>query len=779
MPLVILFCIVAQGFINFSMVSYFVRIGMSSAKRSTFLNNMVSGIKSVKFNAWENFMFQKLKKIRLNEKSMFISVQVIKTMGDVVIRVVPALNGIVCFTIYQSAVGDLTLSKAYSVLIMLNLLVQPLAILQITIISLNTGKAAIFRMLPLIKVPAEEEEIDNFQVPKGQVEIKNGDFTWENNEYQKLFSVTDAGSFARQKANNESQKVRKNEVYLKNVNLKITPGQFVSIIGRVGSGKSALVLSMMKELGLEAGSVDKNGSIGYISQEAFLLNATLRDNVTFGKPFDKAKYEHVLDICQMLPDIKMLPGGDLTEIGERGINLSGGQKARVSIARAVYADCDIYLIDDCLSALDAYVGKAIMDKVFCGYLKDRTRIMTTHHIHVLEEMDQVILMESGKIAAQGKYHDIRNLKAFQDYAVGQEEKDKKNFTGGRDKPAGRSDGFKSIKDDSDTGSGGTGEANNQNQDPANNPLDSARTPLVSNRNGGNRRGREDQIALGEGNAAKGKLSRTEVRYTGLVGLESYKFMIRKGGKGLFGVTVLFLILSTAFQQLSSWWVGQWAFDTYGYSLWSYVAIYALLIFLYLFTYFFSAIFLAFFMINAAMNIFSSVIWNILRRPMRFFDTTPIGILMNICTTDMGVIDLILPIFIGMLLQNIFMILGNFAVALITTPLVIPVFLITFFFFTIILGQFTRASTEIRRLKQLATSPYTSKMVELLNGQIEFRVYEFTEKALGKIIEKHNIIQTAYLHEEYSKVWLSVKMSILVILNIIVCGVLVVLGKEMG
>ena len=112
-----------------------------------------------------------------------------------------------------------------------------------------------------------------------------------------------------------------------------------------------------------SGRVIKQGKIAYIPQQPFLLNATLRDNILFGKVYDEELYNSTIKICQLLPDIEMLPGGDQTEIGERGINLSGGQKQRVSIARAVYSQSDIYLIDDCLSALDAYVGKAILDDV--------------------------------------------------------------------------------------------------------------------------------------------------------------------------------------------------------------------------------------------------------------------------------------------------------------------------------------------------------------------------------------------------------------------------------
>lgn len=133
------------------------------------------------------------------------------------------------------------------------------------------------------------------------------------------------------------------------------------------------------------GEVNINGSVAYVSQQAWVLNQTLKNNIVFGNEFDQKKYLDVLSRCQLLPDLKLLAAGDETEIGEKGINLSGGQKQRVNIARAVYADKDIYLFDDPLSALDSNVGKEVFDKVIGpnGLLKNKTRILVTHRVSLL------------------------------------------------------------------------------------------------------------------------------------------------------------------------------------------------------------------------------------------------------------------------------------------------------------------------------------------------------------------------------------------------------------
>jgi len=138
-----------------------------------------------------------------------------------------------------------------------------------------------------------------------------------------------------------------------------------------------------------------------------MRNATVKDNITFGMPYIKEKFERVVSLCELTRDLEILPGKEETEIGERGINLSGGQKQRISIARALYSESDIYIVDDALSALDAYVGKQIMDNVFKGILKGKTIILSTHYLHLLDQMDRVALISEGKIAIVGDSQWVR------------------------------------------------------------------------------------------------------------------------------------------------------------------------------------------------------------------------------------------------------------------------------------------------------------------------------------------------------------------------------------
>jgi len=206
------------------------------------------------------------------------------------------------------------------------------------------------------------------------------------------------------------------DVTLKNINFTVKQGEVLGIIGEVGCGKSSLLQAILNCLILlnpkECDGIHINGKVGYVSQTAWIQNETIKNNILFFKKYDKEKYQTVLEKCQLKYDLDILEGGDLTEIGEKGVNLSGGQKVRVSLARAVYADPDIYLFDDPISALDANIGKKIMNDLIINYLKNKTRIIVTHALQYLQYMDRIIYMKNGRIEWQGTYKEILNEQFF-------------------------------------------------------------------------------------------------------------------------------------------------------------------------------------------------------------------------------------------------------------------------------------------------------------------------------------------------------------------------------
>lgn len=181
---------------------------------------------------------------------------------------------------------------------------------------------------------------------------------------------------------------------IKNMDLYIPPGTLCAITGQVGAGKSSLLHILLGELPLQSGDMHVGGSISYASQEPWLFLATVRQNILFGQEYDRDLYKQTIKVCSLEKDLQLLPEGDMTFVGERGVSLSGGQRARINLARAVYRQADIYMFDDPLSAVDTRVGKQLFENCIVNHLKGKTRIIVTHQLHLLEEADLIVVMNN-------------------------------------------------------------------------------------------------------------------------------------------------------------------------------------------------------------------------------------------------------------------------------------------------------------------------------------------------------------------------------------------------
>ena len=195
---------------------------------------------------------------------------------------------------------------------------------------------------------------------------------------------------------------------LRNITLSLTGNQFIAITGPVGSGKSSLLMAMLGELPIQSGElVCSTEKVAFVSQTPWVFSGTVRENIVFGRPFDEQQYLAALQACDLWKDILLFAKGDSTKLGERGVSLSGGQRARVSLARAVYAQADVYLLDDPLSAVDNKVGRHLYDKCICGVLSNRLRVLTTHQLHYLEKSDHIVVLQNGTVVQNGSYEDLK------------------------------------------------------------------------------------------------------------------------------------------------------------------------------------------------------------------------------------------------------------------------------------------------------------------------------------------------------------------------------------
>ncbi|RCN49286.1 ABC transporter transmembrane region [Ancylostoma caninum] len=312
-------------------------------ERTKMVNEVLNGIKVIKLYAWEIPMEQLIDQIRQKELVLLRKSYLVRNVIDSFNTASPFLVALFSFATYvlSSPSHELTPQVAFVSLTLFNQLRSPMTMIALLIGQMVQAVVSNKRLKQYFIAdeldPGVVERDLNHDVVKDAIEFENFSATWDHSESR---SST-----------------------LKDLNFNAARGALIAVVGKVGSGKSSLLSALLGEMGKLRGRIGMRGKVAYVPQLSWIQNMTVRDNILFGKPFDKRRYNQVLNACALKPDLKILTNGDMTEIGEKGINLSGGQKARISLARAVYQDFDVYLLDDPLSAVDAHVGRHIFENV--------------------------------------------------------------------------------------------------------------------------------------------------------------------------------------------------------------------------------------------------------------------------------------------------------------------------------------------------------------------------------------------------------------------------------
>uniref|UniRef100_A0A8C2SF61 Multidrug resistance-associated protein 1 n=1 Tax=Capra hircus TaxID=9925 RepID=A0A8C2SF61_CAPHI len=355
----------------------------SKDNRIKLMNEILNGIKVLKLYAWELAFKDKVLAIRQEELKVLKKSAYLAAVGTFTWVCTPFLVALSTFAVYVTVDENniLDAQKAFVSLALFNILRFPLNILPMVISSIVQVQARPggFREGAWGKQGQRARKSPGCS-STNSITVKNATFTWARNDPPTLHGIT----------------------------FSVPEGSLVAVVGQVGCGKSSLLSALLAEMDKVEGHVTVKGSVAYVPQQAWIQNISLRENILFGRQLQERYYKAVIEACALLPDLEILPSGDRTEIGEKGVNLSGGQKQRVSLARAVYCDSDVYLLDDPLSAVDAHVGKHIFENVVGpkGLLKNKTRLLVTHGISYLPQMDVIIVMSGGKISEMGSYQEL-------------------------------------------------------------------------------------------------------------------------------------------------------------------------------------------------------------------------------------------------------------------------------------------------------------------------------------------------------------------------------------
>lgn len=380
-------------------------------------NEALQGIRVVKVNAWEDSLQSMLDLARKSELKMLMKLENVRAVTSPLAVAVPNVACVIALMTYVSLGGQLVPASIFQVvslfiIIRLPFVTLPQAISQFSrakvmnerfdkFFSLEQRSAAAPSLLPVGSVRFERATLA--WQPDGEVVEKEASLPQLPPSKSKASNVAAVGPSSSKDATEATQSQR---FLLQDISLDIHPGEVVAVVGKVGAGKSSLCAAVLGDMTKEGGNVEVSGKAAYVGQEPFILNASLRENVMFGQPFDEPRYRSALRVSALERDVELLPSRDECEIGERGINLSGGQKARVSLARAVYANADVYILDDPLSAVDAHVGRFVLTECILGALQGKTRLLVTNNLASLPFVDRVVVLVDGKLAEVGSYAEL-------------------------------------------------------------------------------------------------------------------------------------------------------------------------------------------------------------------------------------------------------------------------------------------------------------------------------------------------------------------------------------
>eukprot|EP00250_Pteridium_aquilinum_P021401 c25110_g1_i1 orf=587-2797(+) len=343
---------------------------------------VLNSMKVLKLQAWEERFREQLERLRAEEFAWLSKAQSRRSYGTILYWLSPIIVASVVFASCIWLNEPLTASVVFTVLATFKIIQEPVRLIPEVMASyaqVSVSLERLGRFLSDDELPEDAVQRSFSGTSEHVIRVCGCTFSWSP----------------------ESPKPT-----LKNINLAFKSGEKIAVCGAVGSGKSSLLLALLGEIPKQSGSVQVVGRIAYVSQNAWIQGGTVRDNILFGRPFEKEYYQRTLKACAFEKDIQGFPFGDLTEIGERGLNMSGGQKQRIQLARAVYSDADIYLLDDPFSAVDAHTAADLFKNCVMGALMKKTVVLVTHQVEFLPAVDCILVMQGGEIQQSGRYHDL-------------------------------------------------------------------------------------------------------------------------------------------------------------------------------------------------------------------------------------------------------------------------------------------------------------------------------------------------------------------------------------
>lgn len=741
--------------------------------RVKYVKEVLSNLKMIKFYTWEDPYNKRIKDNRDKEMLVIYKMQVARNMIIAVSTSLTAFASMSAFLVLYATSARSTRNPAtiFASLSLFNVLAQQVFMLPIALATASDATIGIARAgeflaaeeidVAATTIEASPEMKREMDAANLAISVDNASFVWESKGRSDTESTSEEKSTdGEEKSAETDEKDDHSEkgdadtldstltAALRHISLQIEKGEFVAITGLIGSGKSSLLNALAGFMKRTNGLVSVNGSL-LMCGNPWIQNTTVKGNIIFGNELDEQKYKDVIYACSLESDIEILPAGDKTEIGERGITLSGGQKARINLARAVYADKEIILLDDVLSAVDARVGKHIMNYCLLGLLKNKTRLLATHQLSLIGSASRVIFLNGDGTVDFGTMNELkarndafRNLMTYNAEAEKDEEEEKEEdeeeVEGDREFIAKQLSRQQTMVDE---------EAEHHDYQV-----------------------NEDQ---------DGKLIALERAAENQIKWRVYKNYI-KFGLGIFKhyssvpIVVLLTVLAVFCQLFTNTWLSFWTEykfpnKTNGF----YIGFYVMFTFLSFFLLCLEFWAIAYITNEAAIRLNLKAVKAVLRVPMSYMDTTPMGRVLNRFTKDTDTLDNEIGTQLRMLIYFVSTIVGILILCVIYLPwfaIAIPPLGAIF----IAVANFYQASArEIKRLEATQRSLVYNNFNETLSGMDTLKALKKEDMFLKKNDQLINRMNEAYFFTIANQRWLAIHLDMIACLMVLIVAFLCV------
>ncbi|CDK25828.1 unnamed protein product [Kuraishia capsulata CBS 1993] len=740
------------------LMSFRVTANKFTDARVNLIKELLKNFKMIKYYAWESSFLENITAVRISEMHNVLMIQTIMCIMVACATTLPTLCSLVSFLVLYRINSSRSVADIFSSLSLFEEFATQLIMIPVALSSATDALVAVKRVLEYVcSGDIDEQDLDSelllikktLESSGSVLRAVDACFEWETFEAEEEEADLKDGQVPNVEAKPDPELKGPEKTSfpgLNNINLELRKGEFVVVTGLIGSGKSSLLYALSGFMHRTQGHVASIGDL-LLCGNPWVQNATVKENIIFGKQFYQQKYDNVISACSLEADLETLSAGDMTEVGERGITLSGGQKARINLARAVYAEPDILLLDDVLSAVDARVGKHIMQACILGLLKNKTRVLATHQLSLISAADRVIFMNGDGSIDVGTTGDLLARNEGFSKLMQLRASEKHEYKAGEEEIINHDPGI--LKDDKELIRIETVPKSISEADP-----DSDYPEEFD-----------------------GTLMQIEDRAVNAIEFGIYKKYIKMGA-GSFGAAFAPLLLitgaCTVFCQLfTNTWLTFWTEKKFDRSNGFFIGIYvmfAIAAMIFGFLEFFVLLYLT---NTAAIRLNIEAIRRLMRIPMSFMDTTPMGRVLNRFTKDTEVVDKELPELIVLFGNMVGTLIGVVVLCIIYLPWFAIAVPFLGFFYAAFASYYQASAREIKRIESLQRSFVYSNFNEALQGMEVIKAYQAEKRFVSLNDSLIDTMNEAYYVSFAAMRWLAIRVAVLASTIVLIIALLCV------